>query len=172
MKFRILVIALTFALLATARFAPQATAQQSNSSSSAQSATPSPTPDTTLAPLPPPTSNNFWDGDDPNFVNLITHPFARKAYVKRLTQPIHDRLEELDQLTTANSQATKDVDTRSQQGLQLASEKISLADTHATDASSKAQTATTAATEVTNRVSGAEQMVGSLDRSLVLARLC
>jgi len=164
MKFRILVTACTCALLALAAFATQAAAQQSNTSSNAQSTSTSQLPDTTLAPLPPPTSQNFWDGDSPNFVNLVTHPFARKSYVKRLTQPIHDRLQELDQLTSANSQAIKDTDARSQQGLQLASEKVSLADTHAGDAATKAQAAGTAATDATNRVSGAEQMVAGLDQ--------
>jgi outer membrane protein OmpA-like peptidoglycan-associated protein len=164
MKSRILVTACIFASLVFVAFAAQAAAQQSNSNASAQSANSSPSTDATLPPLPPPTSNDFWDGDSPNFVNLITHPFARKSYVKRLTQPIHDRLQELDQLTAANSQAIKDTDARSQTGLQLASEKISLADTHASDAASKAQVASSASTEVTNRVSRAEQMVAGLDQ--------
>lgn len=163
MKLRILVTACISALLLLTALAMQAAAQQSTSNSSAQSSS-SPSPDTTLEPIPPPSSGNFWDGDSPNLVNLITHPFARKSYVKRLTQPIHDRLQELDQLTAANSQAIKDTDARSQQGLQMASEKVSLADTHAGDAVSKAQTASTAATEATNRISSAEQMVAGLDQ--------
>lgn len=164
MKLRILVTACISALLILTALVMQAAAQQSTSNSSAQSTSSSPSPDTTLEPIPPPSSGNFWDGDSPNLVNLVTHPFARKSYVKRLTQPIHDRLQELDQLTAANSQAIKDTDARSQQGLQMASEKVSLADTHASDAASKAQTASTASTEVTNRVSAAEQMVAGLDQ--------
>ena len=42
--------------------------------------------------LQDPSSKDFWDGDDPNLVNLVTHPFARKKYVLRHTQPIKDRL--------------------------------------------------------------------------------
>jgi outer membrane protein OmpA-like peptidoglycan-associated protein len=58
----------------------------------------------------------------------------------------------------------KDVDSRAQQGLQMASEKSSVADQHATDAATKAQLAQTTATQASTRVSNAEQMVGSLDQ--------
>jgi outer membrane protein OmpA-like peptidoglycan-associated protein len=115
-------------------------------------------------PLPPQTPKDFWDGDDPNVVNLVSHPFASKKYVQRHTQPIRDRINELDELTTENSRMIKDVDSRAQQGIQMASEKSSLADQHATDASSKAQLAQTAATQASTRVSNAEQMVGNLDQ--------
>ena len=118
----------------------------------------------TLDPIPPQTPQNYWDGDDPNLVNLIRHPFATKAYVKRHTEPIRNRLNELDELTTANAAKIKDVDARSQHGIQLASEKTNVADQHATDAGSKAEMAKLSATEATTRVSGAEQKVGNLDR--------
>src|SRR4029077_19717714 len=71
---------------------------------------------------------------------------------------------ELDQLTSENSKTIKDVDARATQGIQLASEKSSLADQHATDASNKAQLAQTAATEASTRVSTAEQLVGGVDQ--------
>ena len=115
-------------------------------------------------PIPAPTSNNFWDGDDPNFANLITHPFANKKYVQRRTQPIRDRLQELDQLTSESGEAIKDTDSRAQQGIQLASEKSSLADQHATDAGNKSQLAQTAATNASVRVDNAEKMVNNLDQ--------
>ena len=63
---------------------------------------------------------DFWDGDDPNVVNLVSHPFANKAYVQRQTRPIHDRLNELDELTSENSRMVKDVDSRAQRGIQMA----------------------------------------------------
>jgi outer membrane protein OmpA-like peptidoglycan-associated protein len=139
---------------------------QSNSNASAQSdaqsTSASSNPD--LSPLQAPKSTNFWDGDDPNLVNLVTHPFANKKYVQRLTRPIKDRLDELDQLTTANSNAIKDVDSRAQHGLQLASEKTNLADTHATDAGNKAQSAQLAANNASTSVSTAEQQVANLDQ--------
>jgi outer membrane protein OmpA-like peptidoglycan-associated protein len=142
-----------------------ALAQQTNSSSSASSASASATQTASdREPLASPRPKDFWDGDDPNLVNLITHPFANKKYVQRQVTPIRDRINELDQLTSENGGLIKDVDTRAQQGIQLASEKTSLADQHASDAATKAQTAQIAANQASTRVSKTEQMVGSLDQ--------
>jgi len=115
-------------------------------------------------PIPPPASTNFWDGDDPNLVNLVAHPFANKKYVERRVGPIRDRLNELDQLTSENGRTIKDVDGRAQQGIQLASEKVTLADQHASDAGNKAQMAQTTATQASTRVASVEQMVSNLDQ--------
>jgi outer membrane protein OmpA-like peptidoglycan-associated protein len=115
-------------------------------------------------PISAPTSKDFWDGDDSNFANLIMHPFANKKYVHRHTQPILDRLNELDQLTSENSGMIKGVDTRAQQGLQLASEKTQIADQHASEASNKADQAHTSAIQASTRVAQAEQMVDNLDQ--------
>jgi outer membrane protein OmpA-like peptidoglycan-associated protein len=146
-------------------FALAAFAQQSNNISSSNSTSADVSQGASdRAPLTSPRQKNFWDGDDPNLVNLITHPFANKKYVQRQVTPIRDRINELDQITSENSKLIKDVDTRAQQGIQLASEKSSLADQHASDAASKAQTAQTAANDVSTRVSTAEQMVGNLDQ--------
>jgi len=145
-----------------------ALAQQTTSSSSdqqaAQTAPTSPGSDSAREPLQPVKSRDFWDGDEPNVANLITHPFATKAYVKRQVQPIRDRLNELDEITSADAAKIKDVDANAQHGLQLASEKTTLADQHATDAATRAQTAQTAATQASTRVSTDEQIVGNLDQ--------
>ena len=138
---------------------------QQTSNSNAQPATASTSQSASdLQPIPADKPVNFWDGDDPNLVNLVTHPFANKKYVQRHVGPIRDRLNELDQLTSENGKAIRDVDARATQGIQLASEKSSLADQHASDAANKAQLAQTAATQVSTRVSTAEQMVGSIDQ--------
>jgi len=121
-------------------------------------------------PLASPRSKDFWDGDDPNLVNLVTHPFANKKYVQRQITPIRDRIHELEQITSENSGLIKDVDTRAQQGIQLASEKSTLADQHASEAASKAQNSLTAATEASARVSTAEQTVSNLDQYKSLAQ--
>jgi outer membrane protein OmpA-like peptidoglycan-associated protein len=139
-------------------------AQNNSTSSSSSQQAASPQSSSNLEPLPPGTKGDFWDGDDPNLLNLVTHPFANKKYVQRMTRPIKDRLEELDSITTENSSKIKDVDARAQHGLQLASEKSTLADSHATDATNRAQQAQTAATDASNHVSVAEKMVGSLDQ--------
>jgi len=114
--------------------------------------------------LEAPTPTDFWDGEDPNLSNLVTHPFASKKYVRRQTQPIQDRLNELDELTISHAQMIKDADARAGQGLQLVSTKEKEADQHAIDAGSQAETAKLAATQDTRRVSTAEQKVGSIDQ--------
>ena len=48
------------------------------------------------APLAPPSREGFWGR---------VNPFARKNYVKRQTEPIRDRVNELDELTAANSKS-------------------------------------------------------------------
>jgi outer membrane protein OmpA-like peptidoglycan-associated protein len=157
----LLAIALTLPGSSQRTFAQNNSDSSSSAQSSSQSA-PASNPD--LEPIQAPKSTNFWDGDDPNLVNLVTHPFANKKYVQRLTRPIKDRLNELDELTTNNTGAIKDVDSRAQHGLQLASEKTSLADEHATDAGNKAQAAQLAANSASTSVSTAEQQVASLDQ--------
>jgi outer membrane protein OmpA-like peptidoglycan-associated protein len=137
--------------------AQQADNNSSSSASVAQNAT-------NRQPIVAPTTKEFWDGDDPNFANLITHPFANKKYVQRHTQPILDRLNELDRLTSENGGMLKGADTRAQQDLQLASEKTSIADQHASEANNKAELAHTSAKQASTRVAKAEQMVDNLDR--------
>jgi outer membrane protein OmpA-like peptidoglycan-associated protein len=142
-------------------------AQQSNGPSNAQPANAQAAQSVSasnLEPLPDTKPRDFWDGDDPNLVNLVTHPFASKKYVQRQVGPIRDRLNELDELTSENGKQIKDVDGRAQAGIQLASEKSSLADQHAADAANKAQLAHTAATQVASRVSTEEQIVGNIDQ--------
>jgi outer membrane protein OmpA-like peptidoglycan-associated protein len=146
-------------------FALTAFAQQTNSSSSSNSASGTVTQSANdREPLASPHPEDFWDGDDPNLVNFVTHPFANKKYVQRQVTPIRDRITELEQLTSEHSRMIKDVDARAQQGIQLATEKITLADHHATDAANKAQTAQTAANQASTRVSAADQVVGNLDQ--------
>jgi outer membrane protein OmpA-like peptidoglycan-associated protein len=135
-------------------------AQQNDTGSITQSAPPR----ATREPIPSDINKDFWEGDDANFVNLVTHPFANKKYVQRQVGPIRDRLNELDQLTSENSRTIKDVDARATQGIQLASEKSSMADQHASEAAGKAQLAQTSATQLSTRVSATEHMVGNLDQ--------
>ncbi len=134
-------------------------ASQSGSATSSQSASGG-----EREPIKADTPQNFWDGDDPNLVNLVTHPFANKKYVQRHVAPIRDRINELDELTSENAKSIKDVDARAQHGIQLASEKSSLADQHATAAGNQAQMAQTAAAQASARVSSEEQVVGNLDQ--------
>ncbi len=157
MKNRIFLIVFLSVALGVSALAQNATNSSAQSSSANMTSS-------DREPLQEPKAQGFWDGDDPNIVNLVLHPFASKKYVRRHTDPIKDRLNELDQLTAENSRNIKDVDSRAQQGVQMASEKVSLADQHATDASMKAQTAQTAANQASTQVASAEQMVSGLDQ--------
>jgi outer membrane protein OmpA-like peptidoglycan-associated protein len=158
-------------LLLSAVFAISAFAQQSNSNSGAS---PAPSASQTAPasqpaaaekePAQPASSQDFWDGDEPSVSALLLHPFASKKYVRRHVQPIRDAVNELDEMTESNQKMTKDVDARSQHGIQLASEKVNLADEHAADAASKAQTAQQMATVADTRVSAVETEVGNIDR--------
>jgi outer membrane protein OmpA-like peptidoglycan-associated protein len=112
----------------------------------------------------PGSSQDFWDGDEPSLGSLLMHPFATKEYVRRHVQPIRDRVNELDEITAANTKMIRDVDARAQQGIQLASAKASLADEHATDAANKAQMAHQTATALNTRLTTDETMVGNLDQ--------
>ena len=106
-------------------------------------------------PLQAETHEGFWGK---------MNPFARKKYVQRQTQPIRDRVNELDELTASNSKMIKDVDSRAQQGIQLASAKANEADQHAIDAGNRAQAAQQTATQANTRLTTVEQVVGNIDQ--------
>jgi len=107
------------------------------------------------APLAAPSREGFWGR---------INPFARKNYVKRQTEPIRDRVNELDELTSTNSKQIKDTDQRAQAGIKLASDKATEADQHAVDAGNKATQAQQSAQQVTTRVHDVENVVSNIDQ--------
>jgi outer membrane protein OmpA-like peptidoglycan-associated protein len=107
------------------------------------------------APLAAPSREGFWGR---------INPFARKNYVKRQTEPIRDRVNELDELTSQNSKQIKDVDQRATAGIKLASDKANEADQHAVDAGNKATQAQQSAQQVTTRVQTVENVVSNIDQ--------
>jgi outer membrane protein OmpA-like peptidoglycan-associated protein len=107
------------------------------------------------APLQPQTHEGFWGH---------LNPFARKKYVQKQTQPIRDRVNELDELTANNGKMIKDVDSRAQQGIQLASNKANEADQHAVDAGNRATQAQQTAQQAHNRLQTVEQVVTNIDQ--------
>ncbi|MGO8985926.1 MAG: OmpA family protein [Terriglobales bacterium] len=137
--------------------AQPATTQPAMSSSSSTSTNTTSTTNgaTGLEPLQPEAREGFWGR---------MNPFARKKYVARQTQPIRDRINELDELTAANSKAIKDTDARAQQGIQLASAKANEADQHAVDAGNKAQAAQQTAQQANTRLNTVEQVVTNIDQ--------
>src|SRR4029077_17568504 len=116
------------------------------------------------APLPPDSNQDFWDGDEPSLGALIFHPFATKEYVRRHVEPIRDRVNELDELTASHRKMIRDVDTRAQQGIQMASSKTNLADEHAVEAANKAQMAHQTATALDTHIGRVETRVGNIDQ--------
>ena len=107
------------------------------------------------APLAPPSREGFWGR---------INPFARKNYVQRQTEPIRDRVNELDELTSQNGKNIKDTDARAQAGIKLASDKATVADQHAVDAGNKATAAQQTAQQVTTRVQTVETVVSNIDQ--------
>ncbi len=143
-------------------------AQQTNDNSNSQPATSdqmvSHETATGQPPLAPANKEDFWAGDDPGVAWLILHPYASKGYVKRHLQAVQDRVNELDGLSASNAKMVKDVDTRAQQGIQLASAKANMADEHAMDAANKAQSAQQTATALNTHVATVETQVGKMDQ--------
>src|SRR5579859_3191885 len=159
MKNRIIVLSalLLAVILAVPVFAQDNSATQSQPAAS-QPAGQTPTKADSATgkdPLQPQTHEGFWGH---------MNPFARKKYVARQTQPIRDRVNELDELTASNTKAIKDTDARAQQGIQLASAKANEADQHAIDAGNRAQAAQQTATTAHTRLDSVEKVVTNIDQ--------
>ncbi len=92
------------------------------------------------------------------------NPFARKKYVQRQLDPVRGRVNELDELTAQNAKMIKDVDSRAQEGIRLASNRATEADQHAVEAGNRAQLAHQTATQATQRLTTVEQTVGNIDQ--------
>jgi outer membrane protein OmpA-like peptidoglycan-associated protein len=158
MKTRILFALPLAAVLALPALAQTSSSQdQSSQPAATQSAPATQSTDTATGkqPLQPPSREGFWGR---------VNPFARKSYVKRQTEPIRDRINELDDLTAANSKAIKDTDARAQAGIKMASDKANEADQHAIDAGNKATQAQQSAQEATNRIQNVETVVSNIDQ--------
>src|SRR5882762_3773953 len=159
MNNRILIALPLAAVLSFPAFAQTTSSPSSQDQSQPAAAQQSQASDTSTGtakpPLQAPAREGFWGR---------MNPFARKKYVQRQTQPIRDRVNELDELTSANSKMIKDVDSRAQEGIRLASTKANEADQHAIDAGNKAQLAQQTATQANTRLSTVEQVVGNIDQ--------
>jgi len=155
MKNRAAVALFVAALLSLPALAQQQPAASTSQDQSSQTATSSGSSATGKAPLQYESRQGFWGK---------VNPFARKKYVQRQTQPIRDRVNELDELTAANTKMIKDVDSRAQQGIQMASNKATEADQHAVDAGNKATTAQETATKANTRLTTVEGVVSNIDQ--------
>jgi len=157
MKNRAVVALFVAFLLALPALAQQQSTSDQSSQQTASQPSNTGTADTATgkAPLQYDSHQGFWGK---------VNPFARKKYVQKQTQPLRDRLNELDELTASNSKMIKDVDGRAQQGIQMASAKANEADQHAMDAQSKATTAQQTATQANTRLTTVEGVVSNIDQ--------
>lgn len=156
MNHRLLIALPLAAVLAMPALAQTTSSDQNQPAAQQTQSTPSDTGNATgKAPLAAPSREGFWGR---------INPFARKKYVQRQTEPIRDRVNELDELTSQNGKAIKDTDSRAQAGIKLASDKASEADQHAVDAGNKATAAQQSAQMVTNRVQNVETVVSNIDQ--------
>jgi len=160
MNSRILLALPLAAVLAMPAFAQTTSSSSSTDMSSQPAATqsqPASSTDTATGkqPLQAPSREGFWGR---------MNPFARKSYVKRQTEPIRDRVNELDDLTAANGKNIKDTDSRAQAGIKMASDKANEADQHAIDAGNKATMAQQTAQQATTRIQTVETVVGNIDQ--------
>jgi outer membrane protein OmpA-like peptidoglycan-associated protein len=124
----------------TPQTTPPSTAQQ-----------PSPTTTTSA----PPAREGFWGR---------VNPMARKKWVKKQTDPINDRLGELDGVTAKNAQDIKDVDARSQAGITKAQTTADAANQAATAAGQQAQQAGSTAQTASTHVDSINTTVNGLDQ--------
>ncbi|HLY92440.1 MAG TPA: OmpA family protein, partial [Candidatus Angelobacter sp.] len=86
-----------------------------------------------------------------------------KNYVRKQTQPIVEKSNELDARTAKNNAAIHDVDQRAQQGISGVNDKASQADQKALDARNRADQAQTLANQANTRADALANTVANLD---------
>ena len=114
-----------------------------------------PSPDVNQKRLEKAQKEGFWGR---------VNPMARKKWVKRQTDPINDRLSELDQVTAKNASDIKDVDSRAQAGIHQAQSTADAANQAATAAGTQAQQAATVAQGASGKVEQIHTTVAGLDQ--------
>jgi len=145
-------------VLASAVGVPAWAQQSQPATDSSQSAQPSNTPPpayTPAAPYVPPAREGFWGR---------VNPMARKSWVKKQTDPINNRLSELDEVNAKNARDIQDVDQRAQAGISKAQSTADAANQTATAAGSQAQQANGLAQTAAGHVDRLNTTVSGLDQ--------
>jgi len=145
----VLVLASAVGFPALAQQAQPAGTPQDTPPSAAQQSSPATSPSVT------PVKEGFWGR---------VNPFARKVWVKKQTDPINDRLSELDQVNASNSKDIKDVDARAQAGIGRAQASADAANQTATAAGNQAQQANATAQGASGHVNQLNSTVSGLDQ--------
>jgi len=156
----LMVLPLAATLTALAQQAPATSSQSqpaaaTQSSSSTTSVNVSDQASATRQPLTTDTHEGFWGK---------MNPFARKKWVQKQMAPIRDRVNELDELTAANSKEIKDVDARATEGIRQASARAEQADQHAVDAGNRAQQAQLTAQQANQHLQTMQTAITDLDQ--------
>jgi outer membrane protein OmpA-like peptidoglycan-associated protein len=156
----LMVLPLAAALTAFAQQVPVTSSQSqpaaaTQSNSSTTSANSSEQATATRQPLTTDTHEGFWGK---------INPFARKKWVQKQMAPIRDRVNELDELTAANSKEIKDVDARATEGIRQASARAEQADQHAVDAGNRAQQAQLTAQQANQHLQTMQTAITDLDQ--------
>jgi len=134
-------------------WAQQAQPSGIDSQSAPPSAAQQPTP-TADQPLSQP-KEGFWGR---------VNPFASKKWVKKQTDPINDRLTELDEVNARNARDIKDVDARAQAGIQKAQASADTANQTANSANQQALNANSTAQQASGHVDQLNSKVKGLDQ--------
>ena len=145
----ILALASAIAIPAFAQQGQSASGSQDNPPSTAQQQ-----PSQTAKPLSNQSKEGFWGK---------VNPMARKKWVKRQTDPINDRLTELDEVNAKNAKDIQDVDARAQAGIKQAQSTAEKANETATAASTQAQNANQVATTASGHVDKLHTTVNGID---------
>jgi outer membrane protein OmpA-like peptidoglycan-associated protein len=119
-------------------------------------------PPSTTQQQPSPAAKPLTNSSKEGFWGRI-NPMARKKWVKRQTDPINDRLNELDEVNAKNSKDIQDVDARAQAGIKQAQSTADAANQTATAAATQAENAKQIATSASGREDKEGQIVGGID---------
>jgi outer membrane protein OmpA-like peptidoglycan-associated protein len=92
------------------------------------------------------------------------NPIARKKWVKRQTDPINDRLSELDEANAKNARDIRDVDSRAQAGIHQAQSTADAANQAAMAAGTQAQNANGLALDANGHVVRLNSTIAGLDQ--------
>jgi outer membrane protein OmpA-like peptidoglycan-associated protein len=133
-------------------------ADNSSATSTTQTAQTSTTPPQNYTPAAPyvaPAREGFWGR---------VNPFARKVWVKKQTDPINNRLSELDEVNAKNARDIQDVDSRAQAGINKAQTQADAANQMASAAGTQAQNANGIAQTASGHVDQLNTTVNGLDK--------
>jgi outer membrane protein OmpA-like peptidoglycan-associated protein len=133
-------------------------AQQAQPASGSQDAPPS-----TSQQQPSPTAKPLNNGSKEGFWGRV-NPMARKKWVKKQTDPINDRLSELDEVNAKNAKDIQDVDGRAQAGIRQAQSTADAANQTATAAGTQAQNANNIAQGASGHVDKLHTTVNGIDQ--------